>query len=78
MVRINNSGTQGYRVWEWDKDIATKEWMLEGSHCSVCGSSLGWRWGLEDFCPRCGTMFIGTQNQEPPEDEIDEKDQGLA
>ena len=36
--------------------------------CGVCNAPLGWRYGLEKFCPNCGTEFIQTINSEPPED----------
>ena len=78
IVDFNNIGAQGFRIWDWDKDVGTKEWIMIGSHCGLCGARLGWKGGLEKFCPNCGAMFIGSQNQEPPVDEIDEKDEGLA
>ena len=78
-MEVNFEGTsfrvlQGNRVYIWKKD-EEDEWQIEYIRCGVCNAPLGWRYGLEKFCPNCGTEFIGTINSEPPEEtEIVEKE----
>ena len=67
---------QGNRVYVWKKD-EENEWQIEYIRCGVCNAPLGWRYGLEKFCPNCGTEFIGTLNSEPPEENeiVEEKEE---
>ena len=60
---------QGNRVYIWKKDEAD-EWQIECIRCGVCNAPLGWRYGLEKFCPNCGVEFINTINAEPPDEEV--------
>ena len=64
--------TQGNRVYIWEKDDEG-EWQIKHIQCGICNAFLGWRYGLEKFCPNCGVEFIQTINSEPPEDNIVEE-----
>ena len=58
---------QSNRVYIWEKDDE-EEWQIKYIKCEACNAPLGWRYGLEKFCPNCGAEFIKTINSEPPEE----------
>lgn len=61
---------QGDKVYIWEKDNEN-EWQLKNMQCNICHALLGWKYGLEKFCPNCGVEFINTLNPQPPEEETD-------
>lgn len=66
---INTGAPQAQRIYDWQKDLCSNFWFIDGEYCSNCRCNLNSRLALTKFCPSCGFMIISTQNPEPPEEE---------